>query len=86
VAAQVEELSTWLLVCEYGPGGNLEGELPFSPTVAAKLGLDPEPCDGPLSPTESAGAGLAPGGSAFAPGGSCSRAWTQARSYSPPRW
>ena len=37
----------------YGPGGNLLGELPFSPTVARKLGLRPEPCDGALSRAES---------------------------------
>jgi len=43
---------TFLLVCEYGPGGNVIGELPFSPTTATILGLSPTPCDGPLTDSE----------------------------------
>lgn len=45
-------LRAFLLVCEYGPGGNVIGELPFSPTTATILGLSPSPCDGPLSDIE----------------------------------
>lgn len=47
-----ETWKTFLLVCEYGPGGNVIGELPFSPTTASILGLSSSPCDGPLSDSE----------------------------------
>jgi len=47
-----ESWKTFLLVCEYGPGGNVIGELPFSPTTASILGLTSSPCDGPLSDSE----------------------------------
>jgi len=44
---------TFLVVCQYGPGGNLPGELPFSPTAAAHLGFpSTDPCDGPLTENE----------------------------------
>jgi len=43
---------TFLLVCEYGPGGNVIGELPFSPTTATILGLSSSPCDGQLTDSE----------------------------------
>merc|ERR1711924_10091 len=43
---------TFFLVCEYGPGGNVIGELPFSPTTASILGLSSSPCDGALSDSE----------------------------------
>jgi hypothetical protein len=48
----LKPIETRLVVCEYGPGGNLLGELPFGPSVANRLGLNPEPCDGPLTNTE----------------------------------
>jgi hypothetical protein len=48
----IKPIETRLVVCEYGPGGNLMGELPFGPSVATKIGLNPEPCDGPLTNTE----------------------------------
>merc|ERR1712146_498989 len=47
-----ETWKTFLLVCEYGPGGNVRGALPFSPTTATILGLSSIPCDGPLSDSE----------------------------------
>lgn len=47
-----ENWKTFLLICEYGPGGNVIGELPFSPTTASMLGLSSSPCDGPLSDSE----------------------------------
>lgn len=47
-----ETWKTFLFVCEYGPGGNVRGELPFSPTTATILGLSSSPCDGPLSDSE----------------------------------
>lgn len=47
-----ETWKNFLLVCEYGPGGNIKGELPFSPTTASILGLSSSPCDGPLSDSE----------------------------------
>lgn len=43
---------SFMLVCEYGPGGNVIGELPFSPATATHLGLSHEPCDGTLSNQE----------------------------------
>eukprot|EP00746_Dinoflagellata_sp_MGD_P068836 gnl/MRDRNA2_/MRDRNA2_28270_c0_seq1.p1 gnl/MRDRNA2_/MRDRNA2_28270_c0~~gnl/MRDRNA2_/MRDRNA2_28270_c0_seq1.p1 ORF type:complete len:291 (+),score=50.84 gnl/MRDRNA2_/MRDRNA2_28270_c0_seq1:96-968(+) len=47
-----ETWKTFLLVCEYGPGGNVKGELPFSPTTASIAGLSSSPCDGPLTDSE----------------------------------
>lgn len=47
-----ENWKTFLFLCEYGPGGNILGELPFSPTTASILGLSSSPCDGPLSDSE----------------------------------
>lgn len=43
---------SFILVCEYAPGGNVIGELPFSPTTAAHLDLSSDPCDGPLTDLE----------------------------------
>ena len=40
------------MVCNYGPGGNVQGVLPFSPKTATKLGLQAEPCDGELTDSE----------------------------------
>eukprot|EP00398_MALV-I-01_sp_L67-1_P000416 gene416-887_t len=44
-----QAVDTILVVCNYGPGGNVEGMLPFSPTTSEKLGLSAMPCDGELT-------------------------------------
>jgi len=51
-AASSKPSRSFLLVCEYGPGGNVLGELPFSPTTSTYLDLRPDPCDGPLTDSE----------------------------------
>jgi len=45
-------VDTDLVVCHYGPGGNIRTHLPFSPTTATFLGLDSVPCDGAMDDAE----------------------------------
>eukprot|EP00927_Polykrikos_kofoidii_P062551 TRINITY_DN57362_c0_g1_i1.p1 TRINITY_DN57362_c0_g1~~TRINITY_DN57362_c0_g1_i1.p1 ORF type:complete len:293 (-),score=28.70 TRINITY_DN57362_c0_g1_i1:80-958(-) len=41
-----EARETFVVVCNYGPGGNIVGSAPFRPDTAAALGLASEPCNG----------------------------------------
>mmetsp|Transcript_7078 Transcript_7078/g.17100 ORF Transcript_7078/g.17100 Transcript_7078/m.17100 type:complete len:333 (-) Transcript_7078:7-1005(-) len=36
--------ATYISICQYGPGGNIVGELPFSSTCAHQVGLGMETC------------------------------------------
>jgi len=47
---------TFIAICNYGPGGNIVGRLPFSSTRASALGLAGEPCPRPKGAPISAAA------------------------------
>mmetsp|Transcript_157765 Transcript_157765/g.294249 ORF Transcript_157765/g.294249 Transcript_157765/m.294249 type:complete len:331 (-) Transcript_157765:47-1039(-) len=42
-----QEQPTFIVVCNYGPGGNIVGQLPFTPEHTAQLGLAREACHRP---------------------------------------